>query len=150
MARGIKASELIPKESDEQQAFFRYCAVEISRYPDLEMLAHIPNEGKRTAANGARLKCEGLRKGYPDIVLNVPRRDYHGLFIELKRRSGSKKSPEQKAWIRKLNGAGNAAAFCYGWEEAWEFTHAYLTCHKSDKSKTILDKYISRSLREAA
>lgn len=143
----------IPTESDEQQALFRYCSVEMGRYPELEMLAHIPNEGKRSKATGGRLKKEGLRKGYPDIVLNVSSKDYHALFIELKRRKGSKKTQEQKDWIRKLNEYGYAAVFCYGWEEAWEVIHAYLVSRfitaSDHASKKILKKYIYRSLEEA-
>lgn len=147
----IKAGNLpVPTESEEQQSLFRYCSVEMSRYPDLDMLAHIPNEGKRTKTTGARLKREGLRKGYPDILLDAPCRDYHGLRIELKRRKGSKITQEQKDWIIKLNEQGYAAAFCYGWEQAWEFIHAYLTRYKSLKSEKIVDEYISRSLKEAA
>lgn len=140
----------IPTESEEQQALFRYCAVEMGRYPELEMLVHIPNEGKRTKANGARLKREGLRKGYPDIVLNVPRGVSNGLFIELKRRKGSRITPEQKEWIRKLNEHCYLAAFCYGWEEAWELIHAYLTRCDDPRSEAICYKYRNRSLIEAA
>lgn len=140
----------VATESQEQQALFRYCSVELSRYPDLDMLAHIPNEGKRTKTTGARLKCEGLRRGYPDIVLDVPRGEYHGLKIELKRRKGSKITQEQKDWIIKLNKQGYAAAFCYGWEQAWDFIHAYLMCDKSSESKNLLIGYISKSLQEAA
>lgn len=147
----IKASDLpVPTESEEQQSLFRYCSVEMSRYPELDMLAHIPNEGKRTKTNGAQLKREGLRKGYPDILLDVPRGEYHGLKIELKRRKGSKITPEQKKWIIKLNKQGYAAVFCYGWEEAWKFIHAYLTCEKSTKAESVVKFYISRSLQEAA
>lgn len=114
------------------------------------MLAHIPNEGKRTKSTGGRLKKEGLRKGYPDIVLNVSRQDYHGLFLELKRKRGYKVTKEQKEWIIKLNRQGNAAAFCYGWEQAWEFIYAYLTCDKSVNSENIVKSYISKSLKVAA
>lgn len=147
----IKASDLsVPTESEEQQTLFEYCERQIQRYPDLEMLVHIPNEGKRTVSNGARLKREGLRKGYPDIILDVAKNDYYGLRIELKRRKGSKKTPEQKDWIKKLNERGYAAAFCYGWEEAWEFIRAYLTCNYSYAGEKTINHYISRSLKEAA
>ena len=140
-----KINTYVPTESEEQQTLFRYCSVETMNYPELSMLTHIPNEGKRTISAGARLKREGLKKGYPDIILDVPNNNFHGLRIELKRRKGSKKTNEQKEWIKKLCDMGYAASFCYGWEEAWNFIHAYLTCNKS-----VTDEYISRSLREAA
>ncbi len=145
----------VATESEEQQALFSYCAVETGRYPELEMLVHTPNEGKRTRVTGGRLKKEGLRKGYPDITLYLPSCGYHGLMIELKRRRGSKKTPEQKEWIRKLNEYGYAAAFCYGWEDAWKFIKAYLDARKSEsisgrnKNLQIVIEYKLRSLREA-
>ena len=77
------------------------------------MLAHIPNEGKRTKSTGAKLKREGLRKGYPDITLDVSRCGYHGLKIELKRIRNYTITQEQKDWIIKLNEQGYAAVFCY-------------------------------------
>lgn len=50
----IKASDIpCPTESQEQQTLFGFCSVELSRYPELEMLAHIPNEGKRTKSTVA-------------------------------------------------------------------------------------------------
>ncbi len=145
----------VATESEEQQALFRYCAVEMGRYPELEMLVHTPNEGKRTRATGGRLKKEGLRKGYPDITLYLPSCNYHGLMIELKRRRGSKKTQEQKGWICNLNNYGYAAAFCYGWEDAWKFIQAYLDVRRVEefglrgKCQEIVSDYILRSLQEA-
>lgn len=139
---------IVPTESEEQQALFRCCAVEMSRYPDLDMLVHTPNEGKRSISQGAKLKREGLRKGFPDISLCVPKGQYHGLYIELKRRRGYNITSEQKDWIIKLNRQGYAAAFCFGWEEAWEFIHAYLTCHIV-KRYELVEKYIKKSLEAA-
>lgn len=121
-----KFERLIPTESEEQQALFRFCAVEMQRYPELDMLVHIPNEGKRSTSTGGRLKKEGLRKGFPDIQLCAPCGGYAGLYIELKRIKGSKITEEQKEWIIKLNKHQYAAVFCYGWEEAWKIIKAYL------------------------
>ena len=139
---------ITPTESEEQQALFRCCKVEMSRYPDLDMLVHTPNEGKRSKSQGAKLKREGLRPGFPDISLCTPKGVYHGLYIELKRRSGSKISEDQKKWIIKLNEKGYAAAFCFGWCEAWEFIHAYLTLWDENSIKTV-KKYIKKSLEVA-
>ena len=145
----------VATESAEQQALFRYCAVEMGRYPELDMLVHTPNEGARTRATGGRLKKEGLRKGFPDITLYLPSCNYHGLMIELKRRRGSRKTQEQKDWVFNLNKYGYAAAFCYGWEDAWKFIKAYLDARRieiiSEKNKNlkIVYEYILRSLQEA-
>ena len=44
---------------------------------------------------GAQMKAEGVKKGFPDIELSVPRRRFHGLYIELKRRESGRVSPEK-------------------------------------------------------
>lgn len=128
---------LIPTESEEQQALFDFCNVEMRKYPELSMLVHIPNEGLRTQASGGRLKKEGLRKGFPDIMLCSPHCGYAGLCIELKRTKGSKISDEQKEWIVKLNKHRYAAVFCYGWEEAWHVIKAYLSNNNAEVAARI-------------
>ena len=136
-----KFERLIPTESEEQQALFRFCAVEMQQYPDLDMLVHTPNEGKRSTSTGGRLKKEGLRKGFPDISLCAPHGRYAGLYIELKRIKGSKISKEQKEWIIKLNKHQYAAVFCYGWEEAWKIIKAYL-----ENRRSIIEAAVEKSL----
>ena len=58
------AKELpVPTESEEQQALFEWAERLCFRYPELALLYHIPNEGKRSKATGARLKKEGMKSG---------------------------------------------------------------------------------------
>lgn len=73
-------------ETTEQIKLFQWAEVNKQFVPELELLHHVPNEGKRT--NGALLKAAGLKTGVPDIVLPVSRRGFHGLYIELKFGSG--------------------------------------------------------------
>jgi hypothetical protein len=74
------------------------------------------------------LERQGLKKGVPDNFIAEPRGSFHGLFIELKRakKSLSKKSPEQRQWIKALNEKGYKAAFCHGAEEAKRLVLEYL------------------------
>lgn len=81
------------------------------------MLFHIPNEGKRSLREGANLKKAGLKKGVPDLFLPVPRGEYHGLFIEMKRVDG-KAREEQQWWINRLIEEGYYAVVCCGWKRA--------------------------------
>ena len=118
--------ELIPTEEEEQQALFRWLAFAGNQKPELLLMIHIPNEGKRSQAAGARLKSVGLRKGVPDLFLPVPKGKFHGLWIEMKRLKGSKTSKEQKEWIDALNGQGYFAAVCFGWVEAKETIERYM------------------------
>ena len=118
----------VPSESVEQQHLFQWVAVSAAAHwpKEMRMLYHVPNEGKRSKANGARLKSEGLRAGVPDINLDVARGEYHGLRIEMKRRRGGRVSPEQAAWLEALREQGYAAIVAYGWEEAADAIEKYL------------------------
>lgn len=76
------------------------------QYPELKLnLFSIPNEGARTAANGARMKAQGRRAGVADMFLAKHSTNSHGLFIEFKASNG-KQSQQQKAFQNavKTNG----------------------------------------------
>lgn len=113
----------VPTEAEEQEALFAWCLVN-----GIEMV-HIPNERKCTAYVAGQLLRQGLRNGFPDNFIPIARGGFHGLFIELKRakKSLSKKSPEQREWVKKLNAAGYKAVFCYGAEEAKKVISEYLS-----------------------
>ena len=116
----------IPTESTEQQRLFQWAKFAGGKYPELRLLYHIPNEGKRTRATGGRMRAEGLKKGVPDLCLPVARGGCHGLYIELKRTKGGKVTPEQLEWVDALTRQGYMAAVCRGWEEASEIITEYL------------------------
>ena len=60
-------------ETEEQQYLFEWARLAACKWPELALLYHIPNEGKRTAITGARLKSMGLKSGVPDVCLPVAR-----------------------------------------------------------------------------
>lgn len=122
-----KESIPMPTESEEQQALFHWAEAVMYMYPELILLHHIPNEGKRSKAYGAKLKKEGLKEGVPDIHLPIARGPYHSLYIEMKRRSDSVTSHAQRRWLRHLRKYGNAAYVCHGWEEAVKVIVEYLS-----------------------
>lgn len=118
-------------EDDHQEALFRWASVMAnSGYPTRLMFA-IPNGGYRRPREAARMKLAGVKSGIPDIFLPVPRGEFHGLFIELKRPivKGEARpvvSPEQKHWLKELDAQGYMATVCYGWIEAKEVIENYL------------------------
>ena len=112
-------------ESTEQMTLIQWCKINECIYPDLELIYHIPNGGKRSKTEAIRLKCEGVKKGVPDLCLPVPRRNYHGLYIEMKYGNG-RTSKEQKEWIQKLNKQGYKAVICNGFDEAKETIERYM------------------------
>lgn len=98
------------------------------RHPDsrLKLLFAIPNGGQRNAIVGAKLKATGVKKGVPDLLLPIPNKTHHGLFIELKRTKGASISPEQKTWLAKLSEQGYMAVVCKGFDEAKKVIEQYL------------------------
>lgn len=114
----------IPTEHDEQKAVVRWFDLQ---YPALRgRLAAVPNGGQRHIAVAAKLKAEGVRKGFPDMMLLKPAGGYFGLFIELKRVKGGSVSPEQADWLDWLSQQGFMATVCKGAEEARETIKSYL------------------------
>lgn len=104
-------------EDTEQIHLFDWAAMQSGKYPELLLLFHIPNGGKRNAREGARFKRMGVKAGVPDLFLPVPRGKHHGLFVELKS-PGGRLSDHQREWLQKLAGSGYAACVCFGFEEA--------------------------------
>lgn len=112
-------------EEIEQISLFRWAEFAENKYPELKLMYHVPNEGKRSALTGSRLKQAGLKPGVPDIVLPVARGGYIGLYIELK--YGSNKTTEnQKDWLRDLRDQNHLTAVCYGWEQAKDLIESYM------------------------
>lgn len=112
-------------ESVEQQTIMQWADFSSGRYPELELLYHIPNEGKRSKATAGRLKAEGLKKGVPDLCLPVARGGYHGLYIELKA-IGGRPTHEQVGWIGNLRQQGYHAEICAGADRAIRVIEEYL------------------------
>ena len=115
----------IPSESIEQINLFRWAVLNEAAHPELLLLHHIPNGGKRDKKTAARLKMEGVKAGVPDICLPVSRGKYHGLYIELKT-GANKTTDNQDAWLDALSKQEYYTAVCYGWEEAAKTIEGYL------------------------
>lgn len=112
-------------EAQEQRALFQWAGYAEQQYPELKLLHHIPNGGKRDSMTAVNLKREGVKAGVPDICLPVARGQYHGLYIELKA-GKNKTTAKQKEWLNALNQEGYATKVCYGWSEAGETIEKYL------------------------
>lgn len=121
-----------PTESAEQQTLFRWAAIQSGKYPELALMFHIPNEGKRSRATGGKMKAEGLKSGVPDIFLPVPRGEFHGLFVEMKRIRGGTVTDCQKIWLHDLTQQGYRAVVCKGWQNAADEILKYLEGKKHE------------------
>lgn len=95
------------------------------KYPQLALMFHVANEGKRSVVQGTKLKRMGLKKGVPDLVLPWGNGTYTGLYVELKTEKG-RPTAEQRTWVKNLMQAGNYAKICYGFDDAVRTIKAYL------------------------
>lgn len=121
-------------EAQEQEWLFQWAtAMRTLRWPELELMFHVPNGGSRNKVEAARLKAQGVKAGVPDIFLPVARKGWHGLFIELKRLVGGKVSPEQEMMIKRLNEQGYRAVVCKGWNAAADEIEKYMGGQRDGK-----------------
>jgi hypothetical protein len=106
--------------------------------PDARLLFMIPNGsyfGGGSTARGvplaviraAQAKRQGLRPGVPDLMLAVPRGQYSGLFIELKRTSGGVVSDDQLNLGGLLIDQGYQVIVARGFDEAVALITEYLS-----------------------
>ena len=119
----------VDRELPEQRALIDWARLTvISGYRVGDYLTHVPNEGKRGPKAQKEFKELGGSAGYPDLILDIPNKFYHGLRIEMKpdRKHRSKVSEKQQEWQVKLNKMGYLALICYGYEEARTAIVGYL------------------------
>ena len=130
-----------PTEDVEQICLFRWATAQQGKYPELALMNHVPNGGKRSKSEAARFRAMGVKAGVPDMILPVGiqkldsvdrgqytiiRTKYNGLYIELKRQRGGTVSAAQKQWISDLRTAGYAVVGVKGWEAAAAVITDYL------------------------
>lgn len=107
----------IDNEAGAQETLFQWTEFQTNKYPELRLLYHIPNGGKRDKATAINLKRQGVKAGVPDLFLPVARGGFFGLYIELKV-GKNKATALQKEWMAELNKQNYKAVVCYGWQEA--------------------------------
>jgi hypothetical protein len=124
-ARKPKAIALpVPTEHEEQKSVIKWFALQ---YPAIgARLVAVPNGGARNVIVASKLKAEGVRPGFPDLMLLTPRQGFSGLIIEMKRTKGGSVAPEQADWMEWLAAQGFKVVVCKGAEVAREAIKAYL------------------------
>lgn len=90
-----------------------------------KLLCAIPNGGMRNPIIGAVMKREGLRSGFPDLVLFVMRRGFGALIIEMKKPDGIVR-PDQREVMLSLNQEGYSVNTCFSFAEAIQTVVYYL------------------------
>lgn len=115
--------EEIPKEDQEQIWLMDWIATQpkIRNY-----ILHIPNQRMCTPGYRRKLGRMGVKAGVSDLFLALPTTQYHGLWLEMKRRKNSKPSREQILWCNLMRDLGYQAEIAYGWEHAKNIIQSYL------------------------
>ena len=121
-ANGVR---LYPTEEEEQTVVMHWAAMAAGRWPELRLLFHIPNGGKRSKSEAVRFRAAGVRSGVPDLFLPCARGVYHGMWIEMKA-VGGRVSAEQARWLRELQTEGYLCRVCYGADAAIKELERYM------------------------
>jgi hypothetical protein len=139
MAAGCLGEYVFMSEHQESKALIQWRDLNLGKYPCLKNLIHIPNGGMRNLRVAQKLKAEGVKAGVSDYLLPTASitetltsigytyMRYNGLWIELKV-GRNKPTESQDDWLHEMRGAGYAAYWCIGWEEAAALIIAYLEC----------------------
>ena len=114
-----------PTEHDEQVALMTWVDLNGGILPEITLLFAIPNGTRTTPGVAHKMHLEGVKRGVPDLFLPVARGKFHGLFIEMKTKTGTLR-PEQKQWATLLVRQGYAAVVCRSFEEARDALVRYL------------------------
>ncbi|MBD5498033.1 MAG: VRR-NUC domain-containing protein [Lachnospiraceae bacterium] len=112
-------------EDTEQMGVIDWANWNAGRFPELQLLFHVPNGGKRNVAEAARLKAMGVKAGVPDLCLPVPMNGFAGLYIEMKY-GKNRTTKEQEKWIEALRQQGYKVVVCYGGVAATKELESYL------------------------
>tara|TARA_R100000353_G_scaffold123277_1_gene87577 strand:- start:652 stop:1020 length:369 start_codon:yes stop_codon:yes gene_type:complete len=109
-------------EQRQQEALVTYIQLQ---YPTVRYCASLGGQYQQYQSQRSKAIKTGYVKGFPDLQITEARKGYHGLFIELKTKTG-RLTKYQQNWIDDLNERGYKAECCYGLEKALDLIDWYL------------------------
>ena len=90
-------SQPLLSESQIQQSFIKIVReLLIYRYPDLRWLHSIPNGLRCSMGTAQKAKREGLTAGIADVFLPLPKENFHGLYLEFKKKGGYQSEAQKR------------------------------------------------------
>ena len=113
-------------EHDMQVGLFQWAAYAGNQYPELALMFAVPNGGFRHPSVAAKMKAEGVKPGVPDVCLPVPRGQFCGLWLELKK-PGGYPTPAQTAWHKRLTEVGHRVEIVRSIADAIDVIVEYLS-----------------------
>jgi hypothetical protein len=114
-------------EHAHQSALFCWAALPTTLvvWPMLRWMFAIPNGGERNIKVAAQMKAEGVKAGVPDVFLPFPVGEWHGLFIEMKKKPNNL-TDEQLKFGQAAIEIGYCCGVCYSWEDARTIIVSYI------------------------
>lgn len=112
-------------EATEQERVINWATFYAKDFPELDLLYHVPNGGSRNQLEAANLKRQGVKAGVPDLVLPVPQRQFHGLYVEMKWGKNTT-TDKQDWWLEQLQQQGYKTAVCWSADEAMDVIAEYM------------------------
>jgi hypothetical protein len=131
-----KTRPVAPLEEDECRWLMHWASTQRWQgYKLTDLLLLIPNGAYHGAdrAVGAvvarKLRAKGLKSGASDYLLAVPdfAKSCAGLWLEMKRTSGSKTSEDQRIFMATMTKLGYKCTVARGWIEASQQIGEYLS-----------------------
>lgn len=113
------------REAQEQCVVISWANMQKNKYPELDLIFHIPNGGSRNFKEAMNLKRQGVKAGVMDLFLPVARKSKHGLWIEMKW-DKNKLTQQQKKWYFSMIDQGYEVEVCYSADEAIQVIKDYL------------------------
>lgn len=104
------------KKRRREEGVLQECAIVWLRKKGY-LVHSIPNEGKRSLIENARLNRLGRARGVPDIFICEPRGKFSGLYIEFKANPKAKVDEMQIWWQEALKSRGYDAHIVRSYEE---------------------------------
>lgn len=134
-AEGLCAQLPAPKRRKNDEWRLQYEVFQWWRSSDFgvprHLFFHVPNGSVLGGTKWDReirarmLKLTGMQNGVADCFLSVPRRTWHGMYIEFKTQTG-KTSPEQDAFLASVEFQGYFTAVIRSFDDATKMISEYL------------------------
>jgi len=128
--KGGKMSQLIPTEFQEQVVLVAYLDYLVKTKKILAFTAIPQNMWTRSIQQKIKAKREGVRPGFPDLVIVT---HHEVIFLEMKRVKGGRVRPEQLKWLAKLDGKQTVTAVAMGADDAIRYVEAKIQNKKGEK-----------------
>lgn len=125
MNLGLKGEDAIQAE------IIQWARKEELTRKELSLLFHPPNGGARNPVVGMKFKALGVRRGVPDLCLDVARGGFFGLRLEIKDGDKGRLSEDQKLWHAALQQQGYCVGVIRNAEEGKNALLAYLQLPKT-------------------